>query len=999
MAFRIRFQVSIMVTIVLIIAALTAAIVSSLYVISSRVARDAANQLFGAVAQGVSERIDNQVGSMVGLTALGAVQATLVPIRGDGLDAPILPFAFTALAENTSLYSLYYGLDDGSFFQVIAPRGEETILSAHKAPAATRWIVRIISGLGAERTEKWWFLDGSLRVLGATVEARPDFDPRQRPWYVAAQGREGTQLSDAYVFHSLGRPGITSSRRFAGGVFGVDMTLAGLEEIVRKQEISAGGGVVVFDKAMRVLAMSEALAPQNGSLVALSNFSQPMIQALTRLLGRGEVLDGLVVAEQDGVPILLRRAEWQMAGFPSIGIVVVAPVKDFTGKMRSMQANILIVSIVCLAVFLVAGVVFARGMSVTVRALAEDALRIRQMDFSGAAPRTSHIIEFNALGDAFHLMKQALAARTRALEDALNKLARLVEVGIALASEHDVNRLMETVLLEAKALTNADGGTFYKRGDDDRMHFQIFHNDTLGMVMGGSSGRPIDLDPVPLFDGQGRPNEGNVVSRAVHRRETIVIEDAYDSSFDFSGPREFDAKNGYRSQSFLTVPLKPRGGEVIGALQLVNARAPGSNEPMPFSSDVLRFIEALAAQAATALSNRDLLSAQDRLIEAIIQLIASAIDAKSPYTGSHCERVPELALMLATEASNRTEGPLADFRLETDQEWREFRIGAWLHDCGKVVTPEHIVDKATKLEAIYNRIHEVRMRYEVLLRDADIVRLEAIAAGEDPAAAQAACDAAKARLLDDFAFVAECNVGSEDLPPDKMARLADIAKTIWIRHIDDRAGLAHSELRRLEDTPVAPLPALETVLADKPWHVIARHGRIHRAYEGMGFRMPVPENLSNRGEVYNLSVGRGTLTAEDRFTVNEHVMQTIAMLERLPFPKHLKRVPEYAGTHHEALDGTGYPRKLDARQLSVPSRIMAIADIFEALTAADRPYKRAKTLSEAVELLHVFKKKGHIDPDLFDLFLTSGAFRRYAERFLKPEQIDAVDVGKYVSAV
>jgi len=518
------------------------------------------------------------------------------------------------------------------------------------------------------------------------------------------------------------------------------------------------------------------------------------------------------------------------------------------------------------------------------------------------------------------------------------------------------------------------------------------------VALGGSSGAPIHLAPVRLFDDGGKPNHHHVVSYAVHREQTVVIADAYDSSFDFSGPREFDARNGYRSQSFMTVPLKPLGGEVIGALQLINARVPGSDEIIPFPPAIQRYVEALAAQAATALFNRDLVSTQDRLIESMIHLIASAIDAKSPYTGSHCERVPELALMLAAEAARQTGGPLAAFRFNSEQEWREFRIGALLHDCGKVVTPEHIVDKATKLEAIYNRIHDIRMRYEVLLRDADIARLEAVAAGEDPAKAQSACEAAKARLLDDFAFIAECNVGSETLAPEKVERLKAIAKITWMRHIDDRLGLAHSERQRFAGTPVEPLPAVETVLADKPWHVVPRQGHINRAYEGLGFKMQVPENLYNQGEVYNLSIGRGTLTAEDRYMVNEHVMQTIAMLESLPFPKPLRRVPEYAGTHHEALNGTGYPRKLDASQLSVPSRVMAIADIFEALTAADRPYKKAKTLSEAVELLHSFKQRGHIDPDLFDLFLTSGVYKRYAERFLNPEQIDAVDIGEYVRA-
>jgi HD-GYP domain-containing protein (c-di-GMP phosphodiesterase class II) len=555
------------------------------------------------------------------------------------------------------------------------------------------------------------------------------------------------------------------------------------------------------------------------------------------------------------------------------------------------------------------------------------------------------------------------------------------------------------VLLGAKELTRADGATLYIRGDDEMMHFQMLRNDTLEMALGGTSSRKVAMPSVPLFDEQGRPNHNHVVSHAVHREQTVMIDDAYDSDFDFSGTRSFDERNQYQSRSFMTVPLRPRGGDIVGALQLINARSPETDEIMPFPAGIQRFIEALAAQAATALFNHDLLSAQERLIESIIQLIASAIDAKSPYTGGHCERVPELALMLAEEAEKATEGVLAAFGFHTEEERREFRIGAWLHDCGKLVTPEHIVDKGTKLETIYNRIHEVRMRYEVLLRDADIEQLEALAAGGDPVRAQAACEARKTQLLDDFRFIAECNIGSEELSPEKIERLREIAKTTWLRHIDDRQGLSHAEMQRISEYPSPSLPATETVLADPSWHVIARDEGINAAYAKLGFKVKVPNCLYNLGEVHNLSVVQGTLTEEDRFKIDEHVMQTISMLEGLAFPKHLKRVPEYAGTHHETLDGTGYPRKLNAEQLSVPSRIMAIADIFEALTATDRPYREPTVLSEAVAMLHSFKVKGHIDPDLFDLFLASGLYMRYAERFLAPAQIDDVDIEQYLGPV
>ncbi len=593
-------------------------------------------------------------------------------------------------------------------------------------------------------------------------------------------------------------------------------------------------------------------------------------------------------------------------------------------------------------------------------------------------------------------MSEVVSVGTDALSETQGKLARLVDLGIAMSSERDVNKLMEMVLLGAKELTNADGGTIYSVADDGTLHFQIVRNDTLKIAMGGTSGNAISIPPVQLWDDDGKPNHRNVVSHAVHAQETIAIPDAYDSTrFDFSGTRAFDARAGYRSQSFITVPLKPRGGDVIGAMQLINARVPGTKQVVPFSADIQRFVEALAAQAATALDNRNLLLLQEALLDSMIQLIAGAIDAKSPYTGGHCERVPELAIMLAEAAGDVTTGPLASFGFKSEAEWREFRIGAWLHDCGKVITPEYVVDKATKLETNYNRIHEVRTRCEVLLRDAEIERLKAVMAGEDSAAAQQRFDARKRQLEEDFAYIAECNIGGEFMAPDKVERLKRIAATTWTRHFDDSLGLSHPEMER--HGPVVPAPAEEKLLEDKPRHVIPRVGD-RDLYPGLGFQQKVPVHLYNLGEIYNLAISRGTLTEEERFKINEHIMQTIAMLENLRFPKHLRRVPEYAGTHHETLTGSGYPRKLTKDQLSVPARIMAIADIFEALTASDRPYKKAKTLSESVKILSFFKKDGHIDPDLFDLFLTSGTYRRYAERFLAAEQIDPVDINQYITA-
>ncbi|MCH7935760.1 MAG: GAF domain-containing protein [Proteobacteria bacterium] len=576
---------------------------------------------------------------------------------------------------------------------------------------------------------------------------------------------------------------------------------------------------------------------------------------------------------------------------------------------------------------------------------------------------------------------------------------RLIEIGIALSAEKDPSRLMETILLEAKELSNADGGTLYLKTEDNNLKFEIVRTDSLKIAMGGTTGKEITFPPVLLYDPEtGRENKANVASCAALTGKSINIPDAYDSKdFDFSGTRKFDEGTGYRSKSFLTVPMKNSQDEIIGVLQLLNALDKDTGEVIPFSSDIQPLIEALASQAAVALDNKQLLDAQKLLLDSFIKLIASAIDAKSPYTGGHCQRVPELTMMLVKAVCEVKDGPYADFDLNAD-DWYELQIAALLHDCGKVTTPEYVVDKATKLETIYDRIHEIRTRFEVVKREAEIDYLKAVADGKgDPEKRRAELDERLTKLDDDFAFIAESNIGGEFMAPEKIERVKEIANIQWTRTLDDRLGISYEEKKRKNRTKAEKLPVVENLLSDRDDHIIYREEETVAAQDDhYGFKLDVPELKFNLGEVYNLSIARGTLTAEERFKINDHIVQTIVMLEQLPFPEHLKRVPEYAGGHHEKMDGTGYPKKLNKDDMSIPARIMAIADIFEALTAADRPYKAAKTLSASVKIMSFMKKDSHIDGDLFEIFLTSGVYKDYADQFLEKDQIDEVDISEYL---
>jgi HD-GYP domain-containing protein (c-di-GMP phosphodiesterase class II) len=571
---------------------------------------------------------------------------------------------------------------------------------------------------------------------------------------------------------------------------------------------------------------------------------------------------------------------------------------------------------------------------------------------------------------------------------------KLIDLGIALSAEHDHNRLMEMILLEAKAMCNADGGTLYLMTDDRRgLRFEIMRNDTLNIAMGGTTGKPIPFPPLKVYLDDGTPNHNNVSTHVALVGEMVDIADAYDvKDFDFSGTKKFDAGTGYRSKSFLTVPLKNHQNDVIGVLQLINSRSP-AGEVTAFSPDIQPLIEALASQAAVALENQHLIEAQKKLFTSFIHVIAGAIDAKSPYTGGHCNRVPVLTRLLAEAACAESEGVFKDYKLE-GEEWYELEVAAGLHDCGKVTTPEYVVDKATKLETIYNRVHEIRTRFEVVKRDRVISYLEALIKNErDPETLKVELEEQLAQLNDDFAFVAECNVGGEFMAPEKIERLKSIAQLTWTRTLDNRLGISRDEERYLPKEP-DPVPSKEFLLVDRPEHLIPHD--VQELEDSGEFKLKRPQWKFNRGEVYNLSIGRGTLTNEDRFHINDHIIQTIRMLKALPFPKNLRRVEEFAGGHHEKMDGTGYPKGLKCEEMSTTARMMALADIFEALTAADRPYKAPKTLSESVKIMSFMVKDKHIDPELFELFLRSGVYKRYAEEYMKPEQLDEVDISKYL---
>jgi len=525
-----------------------------------------------------------------------------------------------------------------------------------------------------------------------------------------------------------------------------------------------------------------------------------------------------------------------------------------------------------------------------------------------------------------------------------DRIEHLNSIGISLSAERDNQRLMELILSAAMSITSADGGTLYLLDEDNRLRFEIMRNRSLGIELGGTTGQSVSLPPIPLYDQQGQPNTKTIAAYCAVTGETVNIADAYSAAgFDFSGTKRYDQETGYRSRSFLTMPLRDHQNEIIGVLQLLNAKDPTTDETIAFSTSDQRLAQSVASQAAVALTNNRLTVELKHLLETFIEVLASTIDEKSPYTGGHCRRVPEVAMMLAHAINRTQEGPLADHTLNPADLY-ELRIAALLHDCGKITTPIHVVDKATKLEAIFDRLNLVNARIEIMRKNARIRLLEAQLADargekkQNMAQTEQQYHAFIHNMDENQAFLRQCNTGGEFMKPEDQGRVQQIGM----------------------------------------YTVCYENGEEHP--------------LLSENEVYNLRIPKGTLTPEERTIINNHMVSTLNMLEALPFPKNLKNVPHIAGSHHERMDGKGYPRGLKGEQMSVRARLMCIADVFEALTAADRPYKKAMPISQALKIMDKMSSEGHLDPDLFDIFVRENVYQEYGAQFLLPDQMTPIDL-------
>lgn len=842
------------------------------------------------------------------------------------------------------LSAAYVGYANGEFI-LVRPLRTDAVRASVDAPPEAAFLVQSIEYdvRGRKRTV-WHFLNSERRQLLARTIPDTGFDPRTRPWYIDADQSPGENLTRPYIFFTTQNIGVTLSLAARDGqaVAGLDVDLTDLGEELKALRLTPNSEITIVGADGNAYAYTDLdrAYRRAGDSVRLSTLAELGVPALTALGAANAGPNQPVSLQVDGKPWF--GIAMPLAAFPvgQLKLLMATPDSDLLAGIRAGLIRQAWLTAGIAAVLLVLGWLVGHRLGRDLTVLAGQAQRLSRFDFRQPEVRGSMIREI------------------RQLEDVLGEVCRTIQNFLGttetIGKEPGLDSMLEKVLQQTVASTACSRGAVY-------------------LLDPSESG--LELAAVAVPAGQSAP-EAPLPDR-------LALAALAPGGGGLVPPPP--------AQGQLLLPLASRQAAPLGLLLLEHPL------DVPHGGAEFRaFAERLSGALSSAIETRRLIEAQRNLLDGFVRLVADAVDAKSPYTGGHCRRVPELATMIVDRMAQETDGPFKDFRLNEDERYA-FHLGAWLHDCGKVTSPEHVIDKATKLEAIHNRIHEVRTRFEVLWRDAEIAHLARLAAGADPAQSEAALTAEQAALKDDFAFLAAANIGGEFMTDAAVARIERIAGRTWLRHFDDRLGLSREEERRVAGLPAIPLPAVEPLIADRAGDIIAWPGRRPPVQRGdpanvYGFDMALPPQRENRGEVHNLSIRRGTLTDEERFLVNDHVVQTYAMLKSLPWPRHLARVPEIAATHHERMDGAGYPRRLDGGALSVEERVMALADVFEALTAADRPYKPAKRLSEALRIMAFMCKEGHLDPQVFGYFLTSGIWQVYAERFLRPEQRDAIDV-------
>lgn len=971
-------RVSIALLYTTLICALGAVLIIHSYERHRALALDDATKLFSEVARNTAATASALYTPVEALIE----QTARITTTGKSINKLPLPLDYftESLANNSQLDALYLGFDNGDFFLVRKLPGDPETRRAFAAPDEANYITQRIENDHLNTSLNLTsYYDANLQLVSVNSDFNTGYDPRSRPWYRAAVDTDRTIFTQFYRFFNSGEIGTTVARRMRGSggiVVGADLRLDTISSRLGSPSLTESARIVLFTESGDIVGYNDAQWLKRRTREAvlgklrsplMSDINAPEVSALFNRFVAGE-RDGQMTIGDGGdawfgsiIPI-----DFGPNKVNEVYTAILTPESELLSGQNSVRLQSVLLSLLALVIAVALAWRLSISISRSTEALAVETKRIQRLQLEGPVSIRSRISEIDHLASTIDSMKSALR--------------RFVALTNATVGELDIDALGDLAIEHIAPACDATTATVLLLSEDKRRLVRVHskrkatgNSNTYAQAADFRSD-VIELPDTPLPSDKLCPDQ-----HAAFYRESVWID-------DIGKAQGFDTRN-YHSHSVLVLPLLASNDELVGVIHLGDIR---KYHRKAFHTRHWLFAKSLAAHAGMAFENQRLAEGRRSSFDALIRLLAQAIDAKSPHTSKHCQRVPILCSLLAEAASESRLPAFRDYSL-TDAAREEFDIASWLHDCGKVTTPDHIIDKATKLSTIHNRIHDIRTRFEVLWRDAEIKYLRTLLqnSGIDPTAAKLWRDQTQSALFDDFAFLAHCNVGTETLDSSAIERIRMLSKRTWIRHFDDKLGLSADELARRNAFPDEPLPTREPLLSDKPFQRIARNTEIDTWGDNPhGFDMPIPANEVDDGEVHNLTIKKGTLNEEDRFRVNDHVVQTIEMLEAIPFPRELSQVPRIAGNHHERLDGTGYPRRRIAAELGIEDRILAISDIFEALTASDRPYRKARTTEAAIQVMRSMCEKGELCADLFNLFLDCGLHHVYAEH-LEQQRMNA----------
>jgi len=1038
--FQVKIRPLVLTLLILLISSVVVVTISLQYYFQQDLALNATKDNFKHISQKVEQNIksiDDRSNSIISMMEMYDI-VQKEPSKDK--QHPLLPIITNTIKNNSFIYAIYVGHKNGNFYEIINLDINKDLKRKYKVDLKTKWLVIKIATQNGQRIQYEDFLDHNFNIMKQTKRVAV-YNPSIRPWYKEATRNQGIIKTAPYMFANLEEHGITYAKQIKNStsVLALDISLQSLSDYLKKQQITNEHEIYLYRNQGDITATTikeEKEVDYKNSKPIFNKKELEFIQSKPTIKVSNEnnyaPFDFLVSKEPTGYTIDLLKLisfksnlnftyingyTWDelLQLFKDKKIDIIHTIsknrerKDmgiFSSSFVNMKIKLLInkntKNIKSLEDMKEKTLAVVKGFDI------EEFIKknypninIKYVNNSIEAlkllsqQKVDAFIERDLIAE--YLMKQQSIDGIVFISD-IKKLNEPQNQSLHFLTQSNKAELASIIEKSLQSITKKEYSILNKKWFSDRIKIEkIPHKEVLELIKNQNTDQEI-----VNINGKNYFVYISKIQSIYKTKESLAmlipidfIMEEYTNRILFAffitlGILTFTIPLIWYSTKLLSSPIKH--------LSIENEKI--RNRDFDNVKNIVTYVKELddlsLSLVTMAHSIKSYQNSQKELLNSFTQILASAIDAKSKYTGKHCKRVPTIAMMLAKEAHLSDDHAFKDFKIENEDQERELSIAAWLHDCGKVTTPEYVIDKATKLETIYNRIHEVRTRFEVIHRDLTIQALKNILNGSDEKEEYDKLLEEHNKLYKEFEIIAEANIGSEFMNDEDIQKLHEIAKRTWVRHFDDTLGISIEEKLKLPEDKDYSLPKEEKLLSDKKEHIIPRVNFYEEEYKSHNFKVEVPDNLYNLGELYNLSVKKGTLTKEERFKIKEHIMVTIIMLERLPFPKHLKNVPEYAGSHHETPIGTGYPRKLKKEDMSIPARILAIADVFEALTSSDRPYKKGKKLSESIEILSKMAKKQEIDPDIFRLFLEKKVYKNYGNEFLSKEQNDEIDISKYI---